>query len=57
MSKERKPFTRVDMPREIDRSIADHEVMMSFKHDTDAFAFDEWWHLEGRYAFNEWLEK
>ena len=44
-----------DMPRQIDREIHDHEVMLSFNSDDHAYAFDEWWGQEGQQQFLGWV--
>jgi hypothetical protein len=50
------PFTDVTFPREYPRDeVADHEVLMSFNGDDDAFRFREWWDEAGAVAFAAWL--
>lgn len=56
MSKSKKPFTDVESLRTIDRSIAEHEIFLSFTHDDDAAEFDGWWNTKGCVLFNQHLE-
>ncbi|MCC7424807.1 MAG: hypothetical protein IT428_31435 [Planctomycetaceae bacterium] len=46
-----------DMPREIRRSIADHEVFLSFNGDDDAQLFYEWWNERGWEEFELWANQ
>jgi hypothetical protein len=46
-----------EMPREVTYGVAEHEILLSFVNDTDAEAFDRWWHLEGKDAFLEFAKK
>lgn len=53
---EQKRFTNVDFPSEYPfNKVADHEVLMSFLDDQDAFDFREWWEDEGSAVFLTWL--
>ena len=63
---ERIPFTRVDL-EDVLRAYADgmpifrkcfeHETLMSFYDDDGNYQFREWWEVEGRYLFNNWLNQ
>lgn len=45
----------VSMPSQITQKLAAHEVMLSFREDDDAYAFSDWWEVEGKYKFGEFL--
>lgn len=38
------------------QSVAEHEVLLVFRHDSDAYDFREWWSLRGSALFNTWLK-
>ncbi len=44
-------------PETIDARVAEHEVFISFNNDSGAEAFHEFWHTEGKEAFEKWQEK
>jgi len=46
-----------DSPREIDRSIHEHEIFLSFVNDVDAEMFNDWWNTDGFKAFEKWATK
>jgi hypothetical protein len=43
--------------REFRRSVAEHEVFLSFNNDSDACDFSEWINGEGLAAFLDWQKK
>jgi hypothetical protein len=52
------PFRDVELVRQYPmQDVADHEVLMAFRNDSDAIDFREWWHLKGAALFNKWLLK
>ena len=52
------PFNDVEFRTEYPgANVADHEVLLSFNGDSQAEAFNEWWHSEGSFAFNKFLQK
>lgn len=46
-----------DIPDQIERDIADHEVFLSFNGDSDAILFREWFAVKGWPAFKKWAEE
>lgn len=42
-----------DMPREFTRSLAEHEILLSFNSDADAERFDSWWRTIGCQEFEK----
>ena len=34
--------------------LAEHEVLLSFYNDGGAYAFDDWWHTQGKKAYEDW---
>ena|GEM_PF-6748267 len=44
-----------DERSEITRKINNHEVFLSFNSDEHAYAFHDWWGVEGGERFIEWL--
>lgn len=51
------PKTKIDveLPREINREIYEHEVLLSFRSDEHAEYFHYWWDDEGLKAFTRWF--
>ena len=50
-------FTKVELLKmHPPQSVAEHEVFLAFHGDSDAVAWEEWWHSEGSLAFAKWLE-
>ncbi len=53
-----KPFADLWFPKSYPaQEVADHEVYMAFRNDSDALAFREWWDARGAALFAAWLEK
>lgn len=50
------PAAMYDMPREIARKLADHEVFLSFNCDDQAIAFSAWWNTQGHDLFQKYLQ-
>jgi hypothetical protein len=56
MPKKPARFTAVDFPTQFPaKSVADHQVYMSFNGDSDAAAFHDWWAERGAEQFQAWL--
>ena len=50
-------FIDVEFPSQFrPEDVADHEVYMSFRNDSDALAFHEWWADQGAVLFAEYLK-
>ena len=45
------------LPRQMNTSVTDHEVLLSFNGDDGASAFVEWWETKGEKAFLAYLTK
>lgn len=55
MGKKAKVFEDVTFCSELpQKSVAEHEIFMSFNHDADAATFYEWWMEEGARFFEEY---
>ena len=53
-----KAFTDVEFRSEhTPASVAEHEIFMSFNNDSDALAFEHWWHARGAIEFQKYLDK
>lgn len=51
-------FEDVNFPRQYPQGdVADHEVLMAFRNDSDALAFRDWWHEEGKVMFQDYLDR
>lgn len=51
-----RPFTDVTFPALFPQEeVADHQVFMSFRNDSDAAEFRDWWSDQGALTFGEYL--
>ena len=50
-------MTEVSIEQYHEARMAEHEVLLSFVHDKDAIAFQEWWFPVGMDAFEDWCAK
>jgi len=56
--KDKKPFTDVSFLGQFSpRTVAEHEVFMSFVNDKDAEEFGYWWNEKGAISFQKHLDK
>lgn len=53
-----KKFADVHMPAELPaKELADHEIFLSFRNDSDAYAFHEWWNDKGSIDFQKYVDE
>lgn len=43
--------------QEVSFYIPEHEVLISFNNDDDAYAFNEWWNVRGKEDFEKYYSK
>lgn len=49
------PIDPPQMPRDYTNTIPEHEVLLSFRNDSDSEVFLDWWKAEGLNLFMEWV--
>lgn len=47
----------MDITDEIRSRVPEHQVLLSFNNDSDAFEFHDWWYESGRVLFVAWQEE
>lgn len=51
-------FTDVEFASEYPlQSVAEHEIFLRFKGDSQAALFHDWWHESGAIIFQAWVDK
>lgn len=48
--------TDVSLPDQIIRRIGEHEILLSFNDDVQAYAFSDWWYSVGIKKFKKWTD-
>jgi hypothetical protein len=57
MSETKKPLSvPPTIDRQIVREVAEHEVFLSFLHDSDAVMFQDWWNIKGSALWLKWAD-
>lgn len=46
-----------NIERTIMRDVFEHEIFLSFVNDLDAEMFENWWFLQGKSKFNQWVKE